>query len=468
MILKMNRKSKGKRGVIEYLLNEREKLGTALTLRGNPQLTQALIQNIERKHKYLSGGLMFAQDEFINDEQKKEIMDAFEEVLFAGLLSSQYNVLWVEHKDKERIELNFVVPRIELQSGNDLDLYSHRRDLALMDMWKNGINAKYKLFDPNDPRRTRTMSERTKVARGDGTIVVNRQSLDETLHRLVQDGQVQSRVQMIELLQKSGYQITRKNEESISVKHPDIGKKALRLKGGIYCETFTSTRGIESLSEERERRIEEYDNKVARGATRPNRSTYQKYLQTRVERHQKRYARDKQTNSSKPQNTQKRDTDNVVAKSTEQNTRRTIDYDRIRELFKENRRRRESSIKRAREREVELFRSIEKFNLQVQEQLRATEQGLHSNLTKSRATVETDIRDHARRVDAKVIHADEKNRGFTERIQGLFTDVNARIGSITKSIKGVVNEIKKMKLFKKASKQAMSSERPTIKLTPWS
>lgn len=67
MILKMNRKSKGRKGVVEYLLNEREAEGTAITLRGNPELTKSLIKHIHRKHKYLSGGLMFAQEEQLND-----------------------------------------------------------------------------------------------------------------------------------------------------------------------------------------------------------------------------------------------------------------------------------------------------------------------------------------------------------------------------------------------------------------
>ncbi len=467
MILKMNRKSKGKKGVIEYLLNEREQEGTAITLCGNPSVTQSLIQNIERKHKYLSGGLMFSKEEYINTTQKQEIMNAFEELLFTGIDGDKYNILWVEHSDKERIELNFVVPRIVFDTGNDLDLYSHRRDLPLFDMWKNGINAKYGLADPNDPRRVRTMTERTKVARGDGSIVANRKSLDETLHQLVKDGQIQSRSQMIELLQKSGYKITRKNEESISVKHEDVGKKALRLKGGIYSGNFTSIGGIKSLSEERKRRIEEYDNKVARGETNPNRSTYKKNLQTRIYRHQKRYARVRQVDSQKPSNTKKRDTDDVVAKNDSNNKRRGID-DRVEESIATSRRGREASIKRAREREAELFRKIKRFNLRVQEQLRATEQELHADIEESGREVETDITDHAERVDTKIEHSDTKNRGFAGRIQGLLADVNAQIGSITKSIKGVVNEIKKMKLFKKASKQAMSREKPTIKLTPWS
>jgi len=466
VILKMNRKSKGKKGVIEYLLNDREQKGTAITLRGNPKVTQALIKSIERKHKYLSGGLMFAKDEFINDEQKKEIMDAFEELLFAGIDVNKYNVLWVEHSDKERIELNFVVPRIALDTGYDLDLYSHRRDLPLMDMWKNGINAKYGLLDPNDPRRARTMTERTRVVRGDGLIVANRKSLDVTLHQLVKDRQIQSRGHMLELLQKSGYEITRKNEESISVRHNDIGKKALRLKGGIYSETFRSTRSIESLSKERERRIEEYDNKVARGEIRGDRSTYKKYLQTRVDRHQKRYARVRQVDSKKPSNTKKRDTDDVVAKNDDKSAGR-VDYDRIREFTYASRKRRETSIKRAREREENLLRNIKKFNLQVQEQLRTTEQELYTSLTRSRTDVETDIANNARRVDTKIEYSDTKNRSVTGRIRVLLEGVHEYFDEFKKSIKGAIDEIKKMRLFKQASKQA-SIEKPTIKRTPWS
>lgn len=465
MILKMNRKSKGKKGVVEYLLNEREELGTAITLRGNPQVTQCLIKAIERKHKYLSGGLMFAEEEDISDKQKQEIMDAFEEVLFAGLVSTQYNILWVEHSDKGRLELNFVVPRIELKSGNDLDLYSHRRDLPLMDMWKNGINQKYNLVDPNDPRRGRTMAERTKVARGTGTIVANRQNLDETLHQLVQKRQIKSRSHMIELLEKSRYEITRKNAESISVKHEDIGKKALRLKGGIYSENFTSTGGIESLSEERERRIETYDNRVAQGETRSTRSTYQRYLQTRIDRHQKRYLRPERTNKKESQVTQKRDTDDVVEKSNDEDTRR-VENDRIRKLIEKNGRRRKESLERARERERELFRKIEEFNLRVQEQLRETEQELHTDINESGAEMERDITNNAEGVATKIEYADRKDRSFAESIRVLLEGINERVTEFKKSIKGVMNEVKKLKLFQHAKEDVVSKKHPKINLAP--
>jgi len=466
VILKMNRKSKGKRGVVEYLLNERAQEGTATTLRGNPEMTRSLIQNISRKHKYLSGGLMFAKDEYISDVQKEEIMDAFESLLFVGIDTDKYNILWVEHSDKGRVELNFVVPRIELETGNDLDLYAHRRDLPLFDMWKNGINAKYGLADPNDPRRTRTITERTKVARGDGTIIANRKNLDETLHTLVQNGQIHSRDQMIELLEKSGYRITRKNKESISVKHTDIGKKALRLKGGIYSEAFSSAGGIESLSQERQRRIESYDHKVTRRETGRNREVYQKYLQRRIDRHQKRYAKTRKTNAPESQNTKKRDSNTLVAENDYDDERRKVD-DRVRELVAKNRRRREENIRRAREREAELFRRIEEFNLQVQEQLRTAEQGVYADLEKSRAIVERNIAENAERIDATIESSDRKDRSFAESIRELFEGINGRITELKKSIKGVINEVIKMKLFKQASEH-VSIERPTINRTPWS
>ncbi|WP_213085254.1 relaxase/mobilization nuclease domain-containing protein, partial [Neisseria gonorrhoeae] len=35
----------------------------------------------------------------------------------------QYNCLWVEHRDKGRLELNFVIPNIELLSGKRLQPY---------------------------------------------------------------------------------------------------------------------------------------------------------------------------------------------------------------------------------------------------------------------------------------------------------------------------------------------------------
>lgn len=459
MILKMNRKSRGRKGVVEYLLNEREKEGTATTLRGNPEITKNLIKTIERKHKYLSGGLMFAKEEYINKNQKNQIMDAFEEILFTGLSSNQYNILWVEHSDKERIELNFVVPRLELNTGHDLDLYSHRRDLPIFDMWKNGINTKYKLADPNDPRRARTMPERAKNAKGKvTTIVANRRTLDETLHKLVQNREIQDRNQMIELLHQNGYVITRKNSESISIKHSDIGIKALRLKGGIYSENFTSIRSIESICKERKLRIREHDNKVARGEAKELGTIYQSYLYTRTERHKKRYSRTERTDRKESQNIEKRVRNNLATAVNIQNKRIGID-DGIRSFIENSNSKREEYIKRIRARESELLEQIKNSNIQLSNSHRKAEQELFTSATHSRRDVEDNITRNAERINAEVIRADEYNKRRSSKVHELFAGVNEQFSKLKKSIKGVVDEIKKLKLFEMAKNEMMSKSK---------
>jgi hypothetical protein len=465
MILKMNRKSKGRKGVVEYLLNQREKEGTAITLRGNHEITKSLIKAINRKHKYLSGGLMFAKEEHIDENQKHQIMDAFEAILFTGLELNQYNILWVEHIDKGRLELNFVVPRIELTTGIDLDLYSHKRDLPIFDTWKNGINAKYNLADPNDPSRARTISERTKVSRGKGTIVANRKNLDETLHKLVSELHVKNREQMIELLENSGYKITRKNAESISVKHNDIGKKALRLKGGIYSENFTSTGSIESIIKNREQRAREYHTRATQTETGTHRAIYKKYLQTRNERHKKRYCKARRSDKKEPQIIKERNPNNLDSEANTQDEKINID-DRIREFIETSDSKRAKYFERARKREAKLLEQIRNSSIKLSKSSRESEQKLLESLTNTRSNVEGNITKNTKQVLQNIIRENSKDRSSTIRVHELLTELKNRFSSIKKSIEGAINGIKKLKIFKSAKKEMMSEKGPTITLSP--
>ncbi len=68
------------------------------------------------------------QEPDIADAEKSRLMDEWEHTLLPGLDRDQYACLWVEHRDKERLELNFVIPNIELQSGKRLQPYFDRAD----------------------------------------------------------------------------------------------------------------------------------------------------------------------------------------------------------------------------------------------------------------------------------------------------------------------------------------------------
>ncbi|XJH68835.1 hypothetical protein AB2G49_26795 (plasmid) [Escherichia coli] len=60
--------------------------------------------------KYTSGEFCRSRRKAAALEGVKRVMASFERVLMPGLEKNQYSILWVEHQDKGRLELNFVVP----------------------------------------------------------------------------------------------------------------------------------------------------------------------------------------------------------------------------------------------------------------------------------------------------------------------------------------------------------------------
>ena len=90
-------------------------------LRGDPAMTRALVDSIERRWKFTSGVLSWHPDDKVSEEQEEEVMDAFEQVAFAGLEADQRNILWVRHTHAGHHELHFLIPRLELSSGKDFN-----------------------------------------------------------------------------------------------------------------------------------------------------------------------------------------------------------------------------------------------------------------------------------------------------------------------------------------------------------
>lgn len=67
-------------------------------------------------------------------------MAEFEACIFAGMDPGQYRVLWIEHRDKineetgkQRLELNFLIPNVEITTGQRLQPFYHEADLPRVD-----------------------------------------------------------------------------------------------------------------------------------------------------------------------------------------------------------------------------------------------------------------------------------------------------------------------------------------------
>lgn len=132
---------------INYLLNHLVKDETAFVLKGSEVVTRRIVSNMAKKQKLCIGCLSFEEAD-IDLDTKQKIIDEFETLLL-GRYKERFNILWVQHIDKGRLELNFAIPKIDLESGMAFNPYYDKKDRALIDAWQNLTNFKFNFSDPN-------------------------------------------------------------------------------------------------------------------------------------------------------------------------------------------------------------------------------------------------------------------------------------------------------------------------------
>nr|WP_015060931.1 relaxase/mobilization nuclease domain-containing protein [Psychrobacter sp. DAB_AL43B]AFH75086.1 MobA [Psychrobacter sp. DAB_AL43B] len=239
----------GSKGVFDYLLNDKEqpdgkRLG-AEVLRGDIDNQALLIDSLDFKQKYTSGCLSFTEtaDE-VTAEQKNALMDGFEETIRAGLDVDRVSVSWIEHRDKGRLELNFVFADVDLEHGRAFQPYIHYQDKRRVNAWKDMQNIEHGFTDPNDPAKKRLMAQRDNLPRD---IKDARQAITDGLQALVVEGVIANRDDVIQALTDGGFEVARETDKAISIKNPDpTAKRNIRLTGGLYERGFKFSREVQS------------------------------------------------------------------------------------------------------------------------------------------------------------------------------------------------------------------------------
>lgn len=238
-------------GSVNYLLNERVEQGTAKVLKGDANLTKSLLLSLTQKHKACVGCLSFEESN-INESLKYELMESFENALLTQEMQGRYNILWVEHTDKGRLELNFVIPKIDLRRQKAFNPYYHKVDLKRIDTWKDCINLKHNFTNPKDLEKQHNIQQHQTKNPQNKELLATYEKLD----KLIQDnlGKLfNSRDDIINFLKANQCEVTRQGKDYISVKLPNE-PKAKRLKGFYYHETFRTIADIRNqLSEARQR-----------------------------------------------------------------------------------------------------------------------------------------------------------------------------------------------------------------------
>ncbi|MEI8642644.1 relaxase/mobilization nuclease domain-containing protein [Pseudoalteromonas sp. Hal099] len=287
MIFKIHSRGQGVgAGPVNYLLGKDRNRELASVLRGDPEQTIELIDSLDFARKYTSGVLSFEERD-IPDEQKQQIMDSLEHNLLSGLGSDQYEILWVQHQDKDRLELNFVIPNVELKTGKRLQPYYDKADRKRVQAWQEITNYDNNLSDPNDPEKRRTFNYGRNLSTDKKEAI---EHITNGLMGLINSGEISDRDGIVKNLQSHGFNVSRKTKKSISIKLPDESR-AIRLTGAIYEQDFRAGKGvrkaiednIERYRKEREQRVHQARELYTKAHTKKSEYHRERFKPKRIE-----------------------------------------------------------------------------------------------------------------------------------------------------------------------------------------
>lgn len=204
-------------------------------LRGDPALTEALIDACPHQWTYRAGVVSFARDDAPTQHQQVEVMDKFEALAFAGLDGDRYDCLWVRHTHEGRVELHFCTPRMEFATGKSLNIAPPGYQTAF-DSLRDLMNKTHDWADPLDVERAQEVREQPETpSRAQGREELHGWILDQ-----ISVGTIRDRQSMTEVLREVGYELPRLGKDYLTVIDPDTGER-WRLKGEIFHEGWQAT-----------------------------------------------------------------------------------------------------------------------------------------------------------------------------------------------------------------------------------
>lgn len=288
MIVKMFKGGGNAKSSADYLIGKEHDREGARELKGDIRLTQSIAEQADYSQQVTVGCLSF-EEKNIPEKQKEELIDKFEQTFFAGLEKEDYSIAWIEHTDKDRLELNFYIANVELSSNKRLKPYFHKADFHLKDSFQNVINQEYGFSDPHN-------IEKRQLLRQDKALNKTAKEIQNTTHEFIKEeleaGNITSREEVIDLLDKA-YGISRVTPEAISFKNPNGGRN-IRLKGEFYSERFYKDDQGLSRDLEKSERSKETRNKESSG--RDNSAELARYtraIEIRKERNITEYKKDR-------------------------------------------------------------------------------------------------------------------------------------------------------------------------------
>lgn len=272
---------------LDYLLREKKEEEKEFvkvlsqTNRSDIENFNNYIKSKNFKNPYSTGVLSF-EEENIDENLKSKLINEFEEVLFAGIdINNRPPIIWIEHTDKGRVELNYLTFNA-LQDTRHYQVYYHNNDKNLFNAFveknnyehgftsvldKNGSNSLVLKPNKNAPEHKKTLVE----------------ELNNEILAKIAIGELENRNDTIEYIKSKNIIINRirKNQISIKLNEDD---KPISLKGDIYEESRDYTDYTTKPTRDFKR-----DPELIRSSQKRFREDFERLLRERQDKHRKRF-----------------------------------------------------------------------------------------------------------------------------------------------------------------------------------
>lgn len=196
--------------------------------------------NEKKENPYVCGVLSF-EEETIPEDLKSKIISEFEDLLFSGIdPENRPPILWVEHNDKNRVELNYLTFN-QLQDKRAYTVYYDKSDRKLVNTYSEIINYENNLSSPFEEKPDgvgkNTLINKPKIDTPEEKKRYIEELNNHILGKIINQ-ELDNREETIKYIESlEGVKINRIRKDRISIKC-DIFKddKPLVLRGDIYEE----------------------------------------------------------------------------------------------------------------------------------------------------------------------------------------------------------------------------------------
>ena len=233
----------GSESAVKYLLSDTDHEGKKRSvlpeiLFGDPNTFTEIANATQRQHKYTSGVIAFRdglESQSVTPEQITTLIETFRSTFMPGLkVDENFADFWVMHRDKNNVELHFLVSNTEISSESQMNIHPPgEKNIQFFNAFSAVMNDNFGFAQVvSDPLKIALKPFEAKSHNGKKDKKA-KNDFAKVLHSEIVNGTIGNRNQLIGYMKRHGLDVQAVGSEFITVRLPGASRNT-RLKGPLF------------------------------------------------------------------------------------------------------------------------------------------------------------------------------------------------------------------------------------------